>query len=222
MFGRKKSTATVPAPAPVANPIGVDDARSKSPSAGNTNAFASPASHKGKGQRQRENTEREKRDPKTNSEANLLRSQIAATEYELQRLAKTMRKKVIVSPPPLTLSAHGTHGQTHPRIEKHHITSAEYSALQDQQSDLQRKLQTLRQRHVEVTGETYEQAKAKQKNSLTSRFRLTSRKNSGGGGEMDWNETGSQRESTSPVKTSVATAKKRVQARPAHWVTFTK
>ena len=36
----------------------------------------------------------QKRDKSTNSQATLLRGQIAATEYELHRLTKTMRKKV--------------------------------------------------------------------------------------------------------------------------------
>ncbi len=213
VFSRKKTAAHT------------EDARTKSPTlptrTDTSNSAASVSTTTPvKGNTHAQTHSSHKRDPKTNSEATLLRSQIAATEYELQRLAKTMRKKIIISAPPLSggREREGKGEREKVRFDKHHITSAEYSGLQDQQSDLQRKLQLLRQRHVELTGETYEQSKAKASRVLSGRFRL-SRKQS------DLDETGSSYTASSPAKskqTNGDSAKKNVHSRPAHWVNFTK
>lgn len=124
--------------------------------------------------------------------------------------------QVIVSP------SYNTH--TPARIEKHHVTPAEYSAIQDTQSELQRRLQQLRQRHVTLTGETYEQYKAAHRQSL-SRYLSVSNNNKEKEKEKlresvslaasqhtngdVWGEE-SEREKSKPVG----------RARPAHWVTL--
>lgn len=162
--------------------------------------------------RKRASTEK-KRDRSTNSEATILRSQIAATEYELSRLSKTMRKKIIINNPAVSTNPQAI-GQ---KIEKHHITSSEYSGLQDQQSELQRKLQSLRQRHVELTGETYEQSKA----SRSSLMRWRSL----GGKNKATSQMGSFSEdygSDSPQKRGIAIPSQRSSPRPQHWVSFNK
>ena len=99
-----------------------------------------------------------KTDKVKNSEASLLRQQIATTEYELQRLSKNIRKKVITTNIPV-----GS------KPDKHAVTPVEYNLLQEQQSELQQKLQNLRREHVHLTGVTYEQAKASR--STLSRLR---------------------------------------------------
>jgi hypothetical protein len=93
-------------------------------------------------------TNYKKSDKAKNTEASMLRQQIAATEYELTRFAKSIRKKVIHN------SNEGG------KAEKNQVTAEEYASLQEQQSELQQKLQKLRREHVELTGLTYEQAKA--------------------------------------------------------------
>jgi hypothetical protein len=94
------------------------------------------------------NNNNKKSDKVKNTEASMLRQQIAATEYELTRFAKSIRKKVI----------HNSNEGGKP--EKNQVTAEEYASLQGQQSELQQKLQKLRREHVELTGLTYEQAKA--------------------------------------------------------------
>lgn len=174
---------------------------------------------------------------RTNSEASKLRSQIAATEYEIQRLAKAIRRKVIL---PTASNVNGnTTTVTHLMqdgslttvkesqelasedvLKKQAVTPTEYSLLQDTLRTQQEKLQQLRQQHVQLTGLTYEQAKR----SLLSKFR--------------WFRRGDDRKSvlntatSSTIDTSTATTfsgadnnnglVRKVQPRPIHWISYTR
>jgi hypothetical protein len=127
-------------------------------------------------------TPRRKSEKEIKTEASLLRQQIATTEYELERLAKNIRKKMIAGsevaaasnanntnttnttssavPPPSASKSGG---------DKRLVTPAEYNALQEQQQELQTKLVNLKKQHVELTGITYEQARRER--STFSRLR---------------------------------------------------
>ncbi len=95
---------------------------------------------------------KKKRDKKTNTEATLLRNQMLATEYELQRLGKTIKKKTVVAAPAVS-SPGGKEAAV--KVDKHHISQAEYASLQAQQNEQQLKLQQLRNKYTELTGEQY-------------------------------------------------------------------
>ena len=81
-----------------------------------------------------------KRDKKTNSEANHLRNQMLAAEYELARLGKSIRKKTIVAPAAKT--------------DKHHITQDEYNSLVSLQAEQQTKLCELKNKYTALTGKS--------------------------------------------------------------------
>jgi hypothetical protein len=126
-------------------------------------------------------TPRRKSEKEIKTESSLLRQQIATTEYELERLAKNIRKKMIAgsSSEVAASSANTLNNTTGGAIpppsasksggDKRLVTPAEYNALQEQQQELQTKLVNLKKQHVELTGITYEQARRER--STFSRLR---------------------------------------------------
>jgi hypothetical protein len=102
------------------------------------------------------------------------------------------------------------------RVEKHHVTDSEYLIMQDQQRELQRKLQLMRQKHVTLTGETYEQAVAAQRSTFGRLRAMGSSRRT----NNDDNNTGLTQKTLVVVEKSGDQI--RVLARPPHWVTFQK
>eukprot|EP01038_Epipyxis_sp_PR26KG_P008164 gene8164-11049_t len=106
----------------------------------------------------RRKTSREKRN--MNSEASSLRDQIAAKEYEVERLARTIRKKIIVSPASTLPSPSNSNAKdSNIKHEKHHITVEGMNELQKQQNELQTNLQLLRDQYFQLTGEHHKRSR---------------------------------------------------------------
>lgn len=114
------------------------------------------------GNRKEPAVSKKKRDKKVNSQASKLRNQIAAKDYELIRLAKTLRKKQNKIHAPTDTEEVGElkHGRSpDSKIESQQAAVAECAMLQKQQVEIQAELQVMRDSYFALTGDVFEPRK---------------------------------------------------------------
>lgn len=109
-----------------------------------------------------------KKDKRNNIEAKRIRANIGATEFEVERLTKSMKTEYAGT-------STAVNNKNSSSMEKRLMTPAEYLMLQEQVSELHQKLSKLKQQYLDLTGMTYEEAK--ERRSTFARLRGLRHKN---------------------------------------------